>query len=157
MRFEELAFVCAEAARDLVSKRERPLSPTVVLPGPERTRILELPGFPDDDQARHDLMANLAHDEVTTPGVPAYGFLAEAELGGEDVLVAVWGARKNHPVVSVAPFTDDGIGAFEEPEPLDPTAFPFLHPMQHAVDSLEGLPDGPPPAGTGGGLPLFDA
>ena len=63
MQFEELRFVCQEAAVDIVD-RETSARPTVVLPGKERTRLLALPSFPDEDEARHELLANLAADEI---------------------------------------------------------------------------------------------
>lgn len=166
MQFEELRFVCQEAAINLV-ERGRPVPPTVVLPGPERTRLLKLPNFPVDDELRHELLANLAADELVPGKVPCWGFVSEAELeDGVDVVVVVFGARRNPPHVSASPFTPDGtLEEFVPSEQLDPTAMPFLHPLQHAVDQLPAVEtpaDGlsgvrgtdADPLG-GGGLPLF--
>ncbi len=168
MQFEELRYVCQEAAIDVLASRGRPLPPTVVLPGPERTRLLTLPSFPDDDESRHAVLAQLAADEVATHEVPCWGFVAEAEIGGEDAVIVVFGARRNQPHITASRF--DGEGGLEEfvsSEPLDPTALPFLHPLQHTVDALEALPSPPAadedaadpddPLGInrpGGGLPM---
>ena len=146
MQFEELRFVCQEAAIDLVD-REGHARPTVVLPGAERTRLLALPGFPDEDEARHELLANLAADEVVAGQVPCWGFIAEAELeSGGDVVVVVYGARKHAPHLTAAVKLDDGtLDEFLPAEELDPVAMPYLHPLQHAVDALppvETAPDG---------------
>lgn len=154
MKFEELRFVCEEAAKDVVSKGTRPVPPTVVLPGPERTRLLTLPRFPEDDESRHAYLAQFAVDQVTEGQVPCWGFLVEAEVGGHDAVVIVYGARQHAPEISAAPLDDDqGLGDFVAGEELDPTAMPFLHPLQHAVDAL---PAGDPGQGPDpGGLPLF--
>ena len=156
MKFEELRFVCEEAAKDVVAKGERPLPPTVVLPGPERTRLLTLPRFPEDDEARHDYLVHLAEDQITGGRVPCWGFVAEAEVSGRDAVAIVYGARQHAPEVSAAPLTEDGeLGEFVAGEPLDPTAMPFLHPLQHAVDALPADEGGPPEGPDDGGLPLF--
>lgn len=166
MQIEELRYVCQEAAIDLV-RRERPVPPTVVLPGPERTRLLKLSGFPDDDEARHELLANLAADELVPGQVPCWGFVSEAELeSGHDVVVVVYGARKHAPQVTASTFTAEGdLEEFVAAEELDPTAMPFLHPLQHTVDQLPAVET--PPDGLGGvigtqadplggsGLPMF--
>ena len=165
MQFEELRFITQEAALDLVTKRERPLPPTVVLPGPARTLLLTLPSLPDEDELRHAVMAELAADHLTGEGVPCWGFVAEAEVAGRDGLVAVYGARRNTPHVSAALFAEDGtLEEFVPAEELDPTALPFLHPLQHAVDALPGAQDvfdvydpkraGPSQEGPSG-LPMF--
>ena len=155
MRMEELDAVCRQAARDLLARQGRPLRPAVVLPLPDATRVASLPGFPDDDPARFDLLAAFARDRMRPANAPAYGFLAEAAWdtgsGPVDVVVAVCGARGHAPRVTAAPVRagDDGeptLGDFVEPEPLDPTAFPFLSPLQHAADAA--APVGP--GGTGG-------
>ena len=167
MQFEELRFVCQEAAIDIVD-REGAARPTVVLPGPERTRLLALPSFPEEDEARHELLANLAADEVVEGQVPCWGFIAEAELeSGADVVVVVYGARKHAPHLTAAVKLDDGtLDEFLPAEELDPTAMPYLHPLQHAVDQLppmetkadglsgvRGTPDDPLAGGTG--LPIL--
>lgn len=156
MRFEELHFVCTEAAKDLVTNRERPLPPTMVLPGPERTRLLTLPGFPEDDEARHAYLAQFASDEIEDNLIPCWGFVAEAEdASGHDVVLVVYGARRHPPELTAARLRPSGeLDEFVPPEQLDPTAMPFLHPLQHAVDALpavEETPDQP----EGEGLPLF--
>lgn len=150
MQFEELRYVCQEAAVDVLASRGRPLPPTVVLPGPERTRLLTLPSFPDDDEARHAVLAQLAADEIGPHQVPCWGFVAEAEIGGDDAVVVAFGARRNEPHITASRFDEEGgLEEFVSSEPLDPTALPFLHPLQHAVDALEALPaSGPPDAGT---------
>lgn len=159
MQFEELRFVCQEAAADLLSSRGRPLPPTVVLPGPQRTSLVTLPDLPAEDEARHAVLAQLALDRITADGIPCWGFVAEADLGGVDGVVVVYGARRHAPHLSGSALTEDGeLAGFVPDEPLDPTALPFLHPLQHAVDALEGVGDvlgglDPKRAG-GGGLPI---
>lgn len=160
MQFEELRYVCQEAALDLVRTRPRPLPPTVVLPGAERTRLLTLPRFPDDDEARHTVLAQIAADEVSATSTPAWGFVAESEISGRDAIVVVFGARRHAPHLTASWFADDGdLEEFAPDEQLDPTALPFLHPLQHAVDALpaveveEGFDVMDPKRG-GGGLPI---
>lgn len=138
MQFDELRFVCQQAAHDLTSTRGRPLPPTVVLPGSPRTRLVSLPGLPDDDAGRALVLEGLATDLVSTERIPCWGFVAEAELEGRDVVVIAYGARRHVPHVAAAPFDDDGVGEFTRPEELDPRALTFLHPLQHAVDALTG-------------------
>jgi hypothetical protein len=141
MQFEELRFVCQQAALDLVRTRARPLPPTVVLPGPERTALVTLPDFPLDDETRHAVLAQLAQDRVTAERIPCWGFVSEAEADGDDIVVVVYGARRHRPQLTASRFGPDGdLEEFVPAEPLDPTALPFLHPLQHAVDAL--------PAGT---------
>jgi hypothetical protein len=160
MQFEELRFVCQEAALDLLRAKGRPLPPTVVLPGPERTRLVSLPGLPDDDEARHLVLAELAHDRISADGVPCWGFVAEAEVAGEDVVVVVFGARRHAPHLTASRFSEEGdLEEFVAAEELDPTALPFLHPLQHAVDALPAAGDvfqtvDPKRAGPQGGLPI---
>ncbi|MFP5308362.1 MAG: hypothetical protein ACLGIR_02150 [Actinomycetes bacterium] len=155
MQFEELRYVCQEAALDLVRSEDRPLPVTVVLPGRERTRLVKLAGFPDDDEARHALLADFAADEIVEGQVPCWGFVSEAELGGQDAVVVVFGARKHAPHVTAALFGPDGaLVEFVPSEELDPTAMPFLHPLQHAVDALPALEQPPTPEG-GGALPII--
>ncbi|MBW3620609.1 MAG: hypothetical protein KY461_10215 [Actinobacteria bacterium] len=154
MEFSELRFVCQEAAVDLLASKGRPVPPTVVLPGPERTALLNIPDFPDDDEARHEVLAGLAAERIAAGGVPAWGFVAEADVQGRDALVVVFGARRHAPHLTAAFLdADDGVLEFAPDEELDPTALPFLHPLQHAVDSLPAL-DSPPDPGTGG-LPII--
>jgi hypothetical protein len=162
VQFDELRFVCQEAALDLVRTRGRPLPPTVVLPGPQRTQLLTLPELPEDDESRHAVIAQLAADRVTADGVPCWGFVAEAEVGDTDAVVVVYGARRHAPHLTAAPFDADGQPVeFVPEEQLDPTALPFLHPLQHAVDALPAAGDVfaefDPKRGPGdapGGLPI---
>lgn len=152
MRFEDLRFVCEEAAKDVVARGERPVRPTVVVPGEDKTRLLILPEFPPEDQERHDYLVNFAQEQILDRGVPAWGFLIEGELDDRDVVVIAYGARKHAPQISAAPFKEDGtLGDFLPGEELDPTALPFLHPLQHAVDSLPPLEEN---QGDQGGLPI---
>jgi hypothetical protein len=155
MEFAELRFVCQEAAVDLVRHRARPLPPTVVLPGPERTALLNIPDFPDDDEQRHAVLADLADRRITGEKVPAWGFVAEAQIQEQDAVVVVFGARRHAPHVTAAFFDDDGqLIEFAADEELDPTAMPFLHPLQHAVDGLPAV-DQPPGPDDEGGLPII--
>jgi hypothetical protein len=160
VQFEELRYVCQEAALDLVRNRPRPLPPTVVLPGAERTRLLTLPRFPDGDEERHAVLAQVAADEVSATSTPAWGFVAEAEVGGRDAVVVVFGARRHAPHLTASWFADDGdLEEFAADEQLDPTALPFLHPLQHAVDALPAVDvdqgfDAMDPKRGGGGLPI---
>ncbi|MDX1622026.1 MAG: hypothetical protein R3320_13600 [Nitriliruptorales bacterium] len=153
MRFEELRFVCTEAAKDLVQQhREDHVPPTIVLPGPERTRLLTLPRFPEDDEQRHAYLAQFAEDEISKNLIPAWGFVAEAEdSSGHDVVVVVYGARRHPPELTAARLRQGELDEFVPPEELDPTAMPFLHPLQHAVDALPALED----PSQAGGLPMF--
>jgi hypothetical protein len=142
MQFDELRFITQEAALDVVTKHARPLPPTVVLPGPARTLLLTLPSLPDEDELRHLVMAELALEHLTGEGVPCWGFVAEADVGGEDGVVTVFGARRHTPHISAALFDESGsLTEFVRAEELDPTALPFLHPLQHAVDALPGAQD----------------
>jgi hypothetical protein len=137
VQFEELRYVCQEAAIDVLRSRGRPLPPTIVLPGPDRTRLITLPEFPDDDELRHAVLAQVALDEVSADRVPCWGFVAEAEVGGEDAVVVAFGARRHAPHVTASTFDEDGqLAEFVPSEELDPSALPFLHPLQHAVDAL---------------------
>ena len=142
MQFEELRFITQQAAVDVVEKHARPLPPTVVLPGPARTLLLTLPQLPDEDELRHLVIAELAAEHLTGEGVPCWGFVAEADISGSAGVIAVYGARRHTPHISAALFEDDGgLSEFVTAEQLDPTALPFLHPLQHAVDSRPGAQD----------------
>lgn len=141
MQFDELRFICQQAGLDVVEKRGRPTPPTLVLPGADRTRLLTVPSFPNDDEARHAMIAELAFQEITTGQTPCWGFIAEAEVDGTDVLVVVYGARRHSPEITAAVFDGDTPEEFMAPEQLDPTALPFLHPLQHAVDALTATGD----------------
>ncbi len=161
MQFEELRFVCQEAADDLVRSRGRPLPPTVVLPGPQRTQLVTLPELPEEDPARHAVLAQLAEDLITAQAIPCWGFVAEAEVDDADAAVVIYGARRHAPHLTASRFTaDGGLAGFVSDEELDPTALPFLHPLQHAVDALPGVGDVfatfDPKRGPEGGLPVID-
>ncbi len=159
MQFEELRFVCQEAALDLLRSRGRPIPPTVVLPGAERTQLLTLPDLPEQDEARHAVLAQVALERITGDGVPCWGFVAEADVGGRDAVVVVFGARRHAPNLTAAVYDDEGnLDTFVASEPLDPTALPFLHPLQHAVDSLPAAGDvfGAADPKRSGGLPIVD-
>ena len=159
MQFDELGFVCRQAALELVSNRGRPLPPTVVLPGSGRTQLVTLSDLPADDEARHAVFAQLAQDRVTADGVPCWGFVAEADVAGHDAVVVVFGARRHSPHLTASAFTDDGeLEEFLPDEQLDPTAMPFLHPLQHAVDALPAAGDvfsEVDPKRTGPALPII--
>ena len=164
MQFDELRFVCQEAALDILRQRGRPMPPTVVLPGPERTQLVTLPELPDEDEARHTVIAQLAHDRITAASIPCWGFVAEADIAGADGVVVVYGARRHAPHLTGAAFDDDGsLDEFVASEELDPTALPFLHPLQHAVDALPAMGDVfgdvDPKRGSDdpGGLPIVDS
>jgi len=162
VQFEELRFITQQAALDVVGRHPRPVPPTVVLPGPARTLLLALPDLPGDDQLRHHVLAELAAEHLTGAGIPCWGFVAEADVAGNDGMVAVFGARRHVPSISAALFTAAGdLDEFFPAEELDPTAMPFLHPLQHAVDALPGAQDvfdrfDPKRAGPGtSGLPIL--
>lgn len=156
MQFEELRFICLEAAVDLARNRARPLPVTLVLPGSERTRLLTLPDFPVEDEARHAYLSEVARSEVADAAVPCWGFIAEAEIDGEDTVVVVFGARRHAPHLTASRVAADGhLEEFVPSEELDPTAMPFLHPLQHAVDSLSSEPDTGPGPGGAAGLPIL--
>lgn len=138
MRIEELEVVCQEAARNLAERETRPLPASVVLPLPSATRVTTLPDWPDDDGEQFRLIDRFATDVVRPANAPCYGFVAEGVVDVEDhqveVVVVAYGARGQHPRVTAAALTADGVGEFAESEPLDPAAFPFLAPLQHAVN-----------------------
>lgn len=168
MQFEELRFITQQAAVDVVEKHARPLPPTVVLPGPARTLLLTLPALPEEDELRHHVLSELAVEHLTGAGVPCWGFVAEADIAGADGVIAAFGARRHVPHVSAALFdAEGGLDEFVPAEELDPTALPFLHPLQHAVDALPGAqdvfdrydpkragPEGGPFGPAGSGLPI---
>jgi hypothetical protein len=138
---DELRTLCQEAARDLAARQERPVPAAVVLPLPHSTQVTTLPDFPADDQERFQVLSHFAADRMVPAGAPCYGFIAEAELasGDEpvDVVMVVFGARHRGAWVTAAALDDDELGPFGEVEQLDPTALPFLQPLQHAADLAE--------------------
>jgi hypothetical protein len=145
MREEELAYVCQEAARELAAREPRPLPPTLILPDPRATRLIRIPDFPADDERRALVLDQLAREEILDASRPAWGFVAEADLAdGTDAVVAVYGAHGLPPSITAAPVATDGtLGDFSDPEPLDPEALPFLHPLQHAAEEVHEPPDAP--------------
>lgn len=163
MRLEELDAVCREAVRNLVAREGRPVPAAVVLPLPEATKVTTLPGFPDDDAARTELLERFAQDVMRPANAPCYGFIAEAVVHDEptavDVVLVAYGARGQLPRITAAPVTDDDIGEFGEAEELGHGALAFLLPLQRAADSAAphnpaGLPgaeqqDGPEGHGRG--------
>ena len=139
MTIDQLRQLCCEAAADLAGREERPWPVTVVLPGPEATRVVALDGFPGDDRARHTALSVFAAEHMVPHDVPCFGFIAEATSAeGTDLLTVVYGARRQRPMITAAPVTGEGLGDFVEPEPLDPAALPFLQPLQHAADLAAG-------------------
>ena len=144
MTLDELRALCEAAARDLASRPTRPLPVAVVLPHHDATRVIVLDGFPDADEARHHALSVFAAHEMVPQGVPCFGFIAEATLGGEDVLLLAYGARRRGAFVTAAHFGPEGLGDFAASEELDPTAMPFLKPLRHAADTA--------PAPTGGSV-----
>lgn len=131
--------MCQEAARNLAQREQRPLPATVVLPLPSATRVTSLADWPDDDAQRLDLLERFVDDVMRPANAPCYGFLAEGvvEVDGAplDVVVVAYGARGTHPRVTAAPLSEDVVGEFAQAEPLEPAAFPFLAPLQHAADA----------------------
>lgn len=144
MRMEELAALCRQAARDLVGREGRPLPAAVVLPRPGTSKVVTLPEFPPDDQVREVVLARFAEDEMRPANDPCFGFVAEAEMGGEqgtvDVALVAYGARGQGSRVTAAPLFEGALGDFLDDEPLDPGALPFLAPLQRAVEEA-GPPD----------------
>src|SRR5687768_2974711 len=134
MRIEELELVCQEAARNLVQRGDRPVPASVVLPLPTKTSVTALEHWPDDDNERTVLLERFADDVMRPANAPCYGFVAEAIAAADgdrpvDVVVIVYGARRNHPRISAAPLLGearDELGEFTPPEPLEPIAMPFM-------------------------------
>lgn len=140
MQFEELRYVCLEAAVDVVRQHGRPVHPTVVLPGPGATRVVRLEGFPDSDEGRHAYLEQFAESEITEAEIPCWGFVSEAETEAGDVLMVAFGARLHRPHVTASAFDeDDSPEEFIPSEEVDRDALPFLHPLQLAVDALAAI------------------
>lgn len=141
MTFEELEALCRQAARDLLAREGRPMPAALVAPSGDATRVVTLPDFPDDDDARRRVLAEVADRELRPRNAPCFGFVAEALVdgGGIDVeaLVAAYGARGHHPHVTAAPLDGDDLGDFTVAEPLDSQAMSFLAPLQQAVDAAD--------------------
>ncbi|MDX1510617.1 MAG: hypothetical protein R3249_04675 [Nitriliruptorales bacterium] len=140
MQFEELRYICLEAAVDLVRQHGRPVAPSIVLPGPDRTRVVRLEGFPDTDEERHVYLERFAASEITEAGVPCWGFVSEATTEQAEVLMVAFGARLHRPHVTASAFDDNGLPEeFIPSEEVDRDALPFLHPLQLAVDALAAI------------------
>ena len=142
MTVDELRTLCQEAARDLLTRHERPVPPAVVVPLPDRTQVTTLDDFPADDQARFQVLSHFAADRMVPAEAPCYGFIAEAELAADsepiDVVMVVFGARQRGAWVTAAPVEGDTLGPFSDAEQLDTAAMPFLQPLQHAADLAQG-------------------
>lgn len=141
MRIEELEVVCQEAARNVVLREPRPLRVSVVLPLPTKTSVNTLAEWPDEDAARLELLERFADDVMRPNNAPCFGFVAEGVAdspdGPVDVVVVAFGARGNHPRISAAPLSSDGLGEFLPSESLAPAAMPFLAPLQLAADAAK--------------------
>lgn len=144
MRPEELEAVCQEAARGLLEREGRPVPAAVVLPLPEATRVVTLPGFPEEDATRAHALADFATDLMRPANAPAYGFIAEAEQAdGLPLLVVVYGARGLTPRITAAALHEHGPGEWTPAEDLHPDALPFLRGLQAAADAADpGRPSG---------------
>ncbi|MEE8602276.1 hypothetical protein [Euzebya tangerina] len=150
MTIDQLRMLVEEAAKDLVARTERPHPVTVVLPLEESTKVVALEGFPDEDGARKDALSVLAARQMVPANAACFGFLAEADgPDGQDLLVVVYGARQRGAFLTAAVLDEPaGLGDFAEPEELEPSAMPFLQPLQHAADTAA------PPTDAGPGLPI---
>lgn len=149
MTLDQLQLLIEEAARNLVDRTDRPHPVTVVLPLEGSTKVITLDGFPDEDAARHDALSVLAARQMVPVNAACFGFLAEATgPQGQDLLVAVYGARQRGGFVTAAAIVGDALSDFAPAEPLEPTAMPFLQPLQHAVDTAA-------PPEQSGGLPII--
>lgn len=138
MTIEELEALCREAARDLLRREAAPVPAAVVVPLVHATRILTLTDFPAGDVERYEVLHRLADEVMRPSNAPAYGFVAEATLSAEDgtdVIVVAFGARGQRPRVTAAPLEDGALGEWFPAEELDPTAMPYLRPLQDAANA----------------------
>jgi hypothetical protein len=153
MTIDQLRALVEEAARDLVARTDRPHPVSIVVPLPDATRVVSLPDFPDDDHDRKQVLSAFAADHMVPAGASCFGFVGEASgPEGEDLLLIVYGARQRGSHLTAALLDADGPGVFAPSEPLEPTAMPFLQPLQHAADLAEATD----PAG-GEGLPIISS
>lgn len=142
MTIDQLREVCQEAARNLAARGDVPVS--VVLPLPDATKVITLDAFPEHDDERRAVLSVFAADEVVPRGAPCFGFVAEARVGTDDVVVVAYGARRRVGQVTAAVRTSEGLGDFGPAEEIAPGALSFLQPLQHAVDTApvdDGGPD----------------
>lgn len=164
MRPEELEAVCQEAARGLLEREGRPVPAAVVLPLPQATRVVTLPGLPEDDVARAHALGDFAADEMRPGNAPAYGFVAEAaQSDGLPLMIVVYGARGHAPRITAAALHEHGLGEWTPAEELHEQALPFLRPLQAAADAAQPQQMGgagmivpgqsPPPASRGDASP----
>ncbi len=149
MTIDQLRILVEQAATELVQRTERPHPVTVVLPLEGSTKVISLDGFPDDDVERADALSVLAARQMVPVNAACFGFIAEADSADGDVLLLVYGARQRGALVTAALIGPDGLSAFADPEPLEPTALPFIRPLQHAADTAS------PGEASGGGLPII--
>lgn len=152
MTLDQLRLLVQEAAAEIANRHDRPLPVTVVLPLEGSTKVLSLDAFPDDDADRKEALSVLAANHMVPANAACFGLLAEATgPDGEDLYLAVYGARRRGALLTAATIGDEGLSEFLDPEPLDPTALPFVQPLQHAADMAEA-PDDP----ASGGLPILN-
>lgn len=150
MTLDQLKLLIEQAAAELAERHDRPLPVTVVVPLEGATRVVSLDAFPDGDTERKEVLSVFAARHMVPENAPCYGFLAEATgPEGQDLLVAVYGARRRGSYVMAASL-EEGLSDFTEAEPLEPTAMPYLQPLQHAADTAT-----PPDEGGPGGLPII--
>lgn len=152
MTIDQLRLLIEEAAREVLVRHGRPAPVTVVLPLEGSTKVLSLEAFPDEDADRKAALSVLAAKQMVPANAACFGFLAEAEdPDGQELLLAIYGARRRGAFVMAATVAEDGsLSEFTEAEPLEPTALPFIQPLQHAADMSEA-PDDP----SAGGLPII--
>ena len=152
MNIDQLRVLMEEAAANVTERHDRPLPVTVVLPLEGATRVTALDGFPDDDTERKDALSVFAAQHMVPANAACFGLLAEATgPDGEDLMVVVYGARRRGSHVIAAMFDEDGVlTEFTPSEPLEKTAIPSVHPLQHAAD-IADAPDDP----AAGGLPII--
>ena len=150
MTIDPLRILVEQAATELAERATRPYPPTVVLPLEGSTKVISLDGFPDDDAERADALSVLAARQMVPANAACFGFIAEAESADGDVLLVVYGARQRGAMLTAAMLGEEGLAsAFVDAEPLEPTALPFVQPLQHAADTAS--PSEPP----SGGLPII--
>lgn len=153
MTVDQLRMLMQEAAKDLVGRTDRPHPVTVVIPSEESTKVISLEGFPDRDDDRKDALSLIAARQMVPRNAACYGFIAEATgPQGEDLLLVAYGARQRGGQLTAAVIGPQGLGDFAPAEELEPTAMPFLQPLQHAADTANPDAGGGP---AGGGLPII--